>query len=199
MKKGNTSFLSSNPLAYAVELTAESPLFTGIGYSWISYILKPLADCVKSAPLFNILQSVTGNTESSFPYKKTAHSDGIGNARAVRQQRPFLKPEQTGKLSISLAHYRRGAYCEGTKQYAKTLAHTFRRWGSSTLSALLWARPEAHYRTRPHSFPCGCRWNRLRSTAQAVSYTTRSSLSSVGTIKQNLTNRKERNAFSFSS
>lgn len=45
-KKGITSFLSTNPFSYAVELTAESPLFnSGFGCSCI----HPLADCVKSA------------------------------------------------------------------------------------------------------------------------------------------------------
>jgi len=207
MKKGNTSFLSSNPLAYAVELTAESPLFiisnSGFG---CSYIL-PLADCVKSAPLFNILQSiVTGNTEESFPYKKTTHSDGIGNARAVRQQRPFSKPEQTGKLSISLAHYRRGAYCERssciTKQYAKTLAH-YLMLGTINLcssfcrhnTVLTWAQFFILV-LRPHSFPLRVQGESLAVQQRKQSHILRDrALPSVGKQSKILLLKERYNAF----
>lgn len=45
-QKGNSSFLSISPFSYAVELTAESPLF-----NFWERTPNPLADCVKSASI----------------------------------------------------------------------------------------------------------------------------------------------------
>lgn len=131
-KKGNSSLLSGSPFSYVTELVTESPLF--IGYSWESYILKPLADCVKSALTFSkalLLRKRKNHSRISRPRTESATLALCVNSA------PFNQPEQTGNCTISSALFSRGAHCERLsyilKQCAQTLANSFRRWGLDTV------------------------------------------------------------------
>ena len=95
-KKG-ISFLSTSPLSYAVELTAESPIFhSGFGCSSI----LPLADCVKSA--LTLLLGIK-NLCSSFLEK---HCPNTGASEAYTNTKRALSLSPAGAGGIACGQQR---------------------------------------------------------------------------------------------